>query len=103
MVVVGTLVWLFVRTWRGGDWVAAAGWAGIVLAASLFQPMPWYVMWALPFAALARSRALYVGTIALTLAMFINCTPQQNLVLNRTLGLHGIGPDAGRATRALLR
>jgi len=103
VVVVGTLVWLFVRTWRGGDWVAAAGWAGIVLAASLFQPMPWYVMWALPFAALARSRALYVGTIALTLAMFINCTPQQNLVLNRTLGLHGIGPDAGRATRALLR
>ena len=97
------LALLVVRTWRGADWVAGAGWAGVVLAAGLFQPMPWYVMWALPFAALARSRPLRVATFALMLAMFINCTPQQNLILTHTLHLHGIGPQAGRATRALLR
>lgn len=97
------MLWLIVRTVRGADWIAGAGWASLALAATLFQPMPWYVMWALPFAALARSRALRAGAIALTLAMFINCTPQQNLILTRTLGLHGVGPTAGKATRALLR
>src|SRR5947209_17565576 len=55
---VGVLAFLLVRTWRGADWIAGAGWAGVALAASLLQPMPWYVMWALPFAAIARSRAL---------------------------------------------
>ncbi len=102
-VLVLVLAFLFVRTLRGGDWLAAAGWAAIALAAALFQPMPWYVMWALPFAALARSRALYVGTIALMLAMFINCTPQQSLILSHGLGLRGTGLQAGKATRALLR
>jgi Glycosyltransferase family 87 len=52
--------------WRGGDWLRAAGWAalGLLLASSWL--LPWYVVWALPFAALARDDRLLTAVLALT-------------------------------------
>jgi len=97
-----TVVALLVRTWRGADWITTAGWAGLAFAVAQLQPMPWYLAWPLPFAALSRSRPLRVATLLFGLTLLINCSPQQNLFLTRDLGLPGIGPDAGRATRALL-
>jgi hypothetical protein len=96
------LTGLLVRTWRGADWLAGAGWAAVALALAQFEPMPWYVVWALPFAALAASRALRVWVLVLTLVLFIHATPQQNLILTHDLGLHGTSFEDGRATRALL-
>jgi hypothetical protein len=60
--VAGLLAW----TARGADWVRAAAWAalGILLASSYLTP--WYVIWALPLAAIARDRALVAGTVLLT-------------------------------------
>jgi hypothetical protein len=57
---------------RRGDpraWIAAAGWAllGATLAVASFEP--WYVVWVLPFAALAGSRILRGAAIVLTLAV----------------------------------
>ena len=52
-VLVVSVVWLLVRTWRGGDWVTAAGWATLALLATSAWLMPWYVIWVLPLAALA--------------------------------------------------
>lgn len=59
------LVVLLVRTARGGDWVRAAGWAafGLLLATSWL--MPWYVLWVLPFAAVAGDGPLSVAVLAL--------------------------------------
>jgi alpha-1,6-mannosyltransferase len=59
------LVVLLVRTARGGDWVRAAGWAafGLLLATSWL--MPWYVLWVLPFAAVAGDGPLSVAALAL--------------------------------------
>jgi glycosyl transferase family 87 len=56
---------LLVRTARGGDWVRAAGWAafGLLLATSWL--MPWYVLWVLPFAAVAGDGPLSVAVLAL--------------------------------------
>lgn len=59
------LVVLLVRTARGGDWIRGAGWAafGLLLATSWL--MPWYVLWALPFAAVAGDGPLSVAVLAL--------------------------------------
>ncbi len=61
----GLVVWLLIWTWRGADWVRAAGWAsfGMLLATSWI--LPWYLLWVLPFAAVGRDRVLLAATLAL--------------------------------------
>ena len=51
---------------RGGDWVRATAWAalGLLLASSWL--LPWYIIWALPFAALSRDNLLITAVLALT-------------------------------------
>jgi Glycosyltransferase family 87 len=53
-------------TWRGFDWVRAAGWtaAGLLLASAWL--LPWYLVWLLPLAAVARDRSLQLLALALT-------------------------------------
>jgi alpha-1,6-mannosyltransferase len=53
-------------TWRGFDWVRAAGWTalGLLLASSWL--LPWYLVWPLPLAAISRDRPLQLLTLALT-------------------------------------
>ena len=60
-----TLVTMLVRTWRGGDSIAACGWAYLALVVSSAWLLGWYTVWSLPFAALARGRRLLVATLAL--------------------------------------
>jgi alpha-1,6-mannosyltransferase len=60
------VVWLLVRTWRGYDWVRAAAWAGTGLLLATSWLLPWYLVWPLPLAAVARDRALAVVLLALT-------------------------------------
>jgi alpha-1,6-mannosyltransferase len=58
--------WLLAWTWRGGDWVRAAGWAalGLLLASSWL--LPWYLVWAVPLAAISRDRPLQLLTLGLS-------------------------------------
>ena len=60
------LAYLLVWTWRRGDWVRAAAWAafGLLLATSWL--LPWYLIWALPLAAISRDRPLQLLLVALT-------------------------------------
>jgi hypothetical protein len=51
---------------RGGDWVAAAGWATFALIVASAWLLPWYVVWLLPLAAVAGDRRLRVAALALT-------------------------------------
>ncbi|HEY5142106.1 MAG TPA: polyprenol phosphomannose-dependent alpha 1,6 mannosyltransferase MptB [Solirubrobacteraceae bacterium] len=60
---------LLVRVWRGADWVAAAGWALLALTVTATWLMPWYTIWALPFAAISRSRPLLAAAIAVQVFM----------------------------------
>jgi hypothetical protein len=57
---------LLLWTARGFDWVRAAAWAaaGLLLATSWL--LPWYLIWLLPLAAIARDRPLQLLTLALT-------------------------------------
>lgn len=59
---VGLLVW----TWRGGDWVRAAGWAALGLLLATAWLLPWYLIWALPLAAISRDRPLQLLVLLLT-------------------------------------
>jgi hypothetical protein len=60
------LVWLLVWTWRGADWIRAAAWAGTGLLLATSWLLPWYLVWPLPLAAVARDRRLALVLLALT-------------------------------------
>ena len=67
----GLLAW----AWRGADWLRAAGWAalGLLVASAWF--LPWYAIWVLPLAALARDRVLSGLVLAFTAFQLINRVP----------------------------
>ncbi|MGV1048199.1 MAG: glycosyltransferase 87 family protein [Solirubrobacterales bacterium] len=60
------VAYLLAWTWRGGDWVRAAGWAALGLLLATSWLLPWYLVWALPLAAISRDRALQLLVLALT-------------------------------------
>lgn len=60
------LAYLLVWTWRGGDWVRAAAWAGLGLLLATSWLLPWYLVWPLPLAAISRDRPLQLLTLTLT-------------------------------------
>jgi alpha-1,6-mannosyltransferase len=60
------VIWLLVRTWRGADWIRASAWAGFGLLLATSWLLPWYLLWPLPLAAVARDRLLAVLLLALT-------------------------------------
>ena len=60
------VAWLLRWCSRGADWLRAAGWAGLGLLLASAWVLPWYVVWPLPLAALARDRPLALGLLAFT-------------------------------------
>jgi Glycosyltransferase family 87 len=60
------VVYLLVWTWRGGDWIRAAAWAGFGLLLATSWLLPWYLLWPLPLAAVSRDRPLQLLVLALT-------------------------------------
>lgn len=60
------LAYLLTWTWRGGDWLRAAAWAGTGLLIATSWLLPWYLLWPLPLAALSRDRALKLLLLGLT-------------------------------------
>jgi hypothetical protein len=60
VVLVLFLLW---RTWRGADWIAAAGWATFGVLITSTWLLPWYVVWLLPLAALADDRRLQIASL----------------------------------------
>lgn len=58
------VAWLLWATWRRRiDWLTAAGWATLALLLSTAWLVPWYVVWLLPLAALARDPRLRAATL----------------------------------------
>jgi len=53
------------HAWRGGSWLVAAGWGTIAVLVTTAWLLPWYVIWALPFAAMTGDRKLRLATIAM--------------------------------------
>lgn len=62
--------YLLLRTWRGYDWISASGWALLATAVTSTWLQPWYLIWPLPLATIARDRRLLYGTL-LVQALFV--------------------------------
>lgn len=60
------VAYLLLWTWRGADLIRAAAWAGTALLLATSWLLPWYPIWPLPLAAVARDRALAAVLLALT-------------------------------------
>jgi hypothetical protein len=56
---------------RGADWLTAAGWAYLAVLVTTAWLLPWYVAWAVPFAALSADRRLLVAAWGLTLTIVV--------------------------------
>lgn len=63
-------LYLLWRTWRGYDWIAASGWALLTVSVAATWIQPWYLIWPLPLAVIARDRRLVWGTLLIQ-ALFI--------------------------------
>jgi alpha-1,6-mannosyltransferase len=81
LLLAGALALLMYRVWRGADPIGAGGWAALGLTASLTSVMPWYLVWALPLAALSRSRALYAAAAAMGTFLLLTSWPARDLLL----------------------
>jgi hypothetical protein len=68
LVLIGT--YLLLRTWRGYDWISASGWALLASSVTSTWLQPWYLIWPLPLATIARDRRLLCGTL-LVQALFV--------------------------------
>ena len=69
------VAWLVVWTWRGGDWLRATAWAAAGLLAGTAWLVPWYLIWALPFAAVARDRAVILVVLAISVLQLPTAIP----------------------------
>jgi glycosyl transferase family 87 len=97
---VGTLGVLAWRTWqRRIGWLEAGGWATLALIASLAWLQPWYVMWLLPFAALADSEKLRRWTLILCAWLLLTFMPTTGLALD-AIGYKPMQSAVGRASVA---
>jgi hypothetical protein len=55
-----------VAAWRTRRWATPAGASGLLGVICVSWLMPWYLLWALPFAALSRSRTLRGAAVLMT-------------------------------------
>jgi alpha-1,6-mannosyltransferase len=69
------VLWTLWRTWHGGDWISGAGWATLALIVCSAWLMPWYVVWLLPLAPLARDKRLVPATLAMCAYLVAVRTP----------------------------
>jgi alpha-1,6-mannosyltransferase len=81
---------------RNRNWLSGVGWVTVGLLASLGWLMPWYVIWLLPFAALAGSLALRRVALGATIFLILSFMPATNLFL-QAHNLNPLGGSAGQA------
>ena len=98
LVTIGLTCW----TWRTRRWEVGAAWVLALLIVSLGWAMPWYVLWVLPFAALARPGAPRAAAIALTVFLLAVWAPATAPLLHR-LGAHPTATATGRTNNRFMQ
>ncbi len=84
-----------VQAWRRRDALTACGWVSVALLVTLGWVLPWYVLWALPFAALSSSRRLRVAVLVFGAYMILAWSPASGLLWNQ-IGFHPEKTPLGR-------
>jgi hypothetical protein len=85
---------------RRRDWLAGAGWATIALIASTSWLMPWYIVWALPLAALAGNARLRGVSLLFCAFLVITFVPAFNQTLTQWK-LNPMDTPQGKAATAI--
>jgi membrane-bound metal-dependent hydrolase YbcI (DUF457 family) len=85
-----------VVAWRRRWLPGAAGFVMLAAILTLGWTMPWYVWWVLPFAALARTRALTAACVVLTAWLALGAIPQMPRLIH-TFGYYPTRSATGRA------
>ncbi|MFL5886379.1 MAG: polyprenol phosphomannose-dependent alpha 1,6 mannosyltransferase MptB [Thermoleophilaceae bacterium] len=67
--------WALWRTWRGADPIRMAAWTTLAILLASAWLVPWYLLWLLPLAALARDRRLLVASALLTAWALVIAVP----------------------------
>jgi hypothetical protein len=101
ILLIATTVACSVWAWRSHDWLAPCAVVTLVLLVTLSWSLPWYIIWVLPFAALARGRWLRTATMILGIYLFLAWMPYASSV-ERHLGLHPEGTNVGRTEERFL-
>jgi hypothetical protein len=86
-----------IAVWRRRAWLPGA--AGVVMLAAVLTlgwTMPWYVWWSLPFAALARTRALAGACVVLSVWLALGAIPQMPKLIHNA-GFYPTRSAVGRA------
>jgi alpha-1,6-mannosyltransferase len=97
LAVVACTVW----AWRSHDWLMPCAVVTFALLLSLSWELPWYLVWLLPFAALARRRQIRVAAIVLGVYVFLSWMPYAT-TFDRDLGLHPQTTIVGRTDARFL-
>ena len=71
VIIVVHLLW---RTWRGYDWIAAAGWTLLAISVTSTWLLAWYILWPLPLAIISRDRRLLAATFAIQILFIAHQT-----------------------------
>jgi hypothetical protein len=82
-------------SWRRRDAITASGWASVALLVTLSWVLPWYVLWALPLAAVSSSRRLRNAVLVLGVYLIIAWAPASGLLWN-AIGFHPEKTSLGR-------
>jgi len=91
------------RTARGGDWRSAAGWTTLALLLSTAWLLPWYVIWALPLAAVSNDRRLRAATLVFcAYAILIHLPLASPLLSPKPTHRHAVAVTAGHAGHAVV-
>jgi hypothetical protein len=76
-VIAGAVLWV----WRTRRWLTACGVVTLALLLTLGWTLPWYILWLLPFAALARSRGLRIAAIVFGVYIYLAWMPYSSEIL----------------------
>ena len=93
------------QAYRARDYLTAGGFSTIAVIVTLSWVLPWYVVWVLPFTALANSERLRRATLWLGLYLILTWVPVASQVMS-SVGFHpqqsAVGREHARAVEELL-
>jgi hypothetical protein len=92
---VGVVAAAVVASRRGRDWIALAGASLLLVWVTTSWFAPWYIVWVLPFAALAETRRLTVAVLAIGVYILLVFGPEVTPMLH-ALHFDPFGSPLGR-------
>ena len=81
--------------WRSRDAITASGWASVALLLVLSWVLPWYVLWALPLAALSASSRLRGAVLVVGAYLIVAWAPASSRLWD-AIGFHPERTPVGR-------